>query len=30
MRINGGVQLNENGLKTAIRAMQVQTALMAN
>jgi len=30
MKINGGVQLNENGLKTAIRAMQVQTALMAN
>ena len=30
MRINGGVQLNENGLKTAIRAMQVQTALMSN
>lgn len=30
MRINGGVQLNENGLKTAIRAMQVQTALIAN
>ena len=30
MRLNSGVQFNENGLKTAIKAMQVQTALMAN
>ncbi|MGN0018471.1 MAG: flagellar basal body rod C-terminal domain-containing protein [Candidatus Gastranaerophilaceae bacterium] len=30
MRIKGGVQLNESSLKTAIKAMQVQTALMAN
>lgn len=30
MRIKGGVQLNESSLKTAIRAMQVQTALMSN
>jgi flagellar basal body rod protein FlgG len=30
MKINGGVQVNENGLKTAIKAMQVQTALMSN
>ena len=30
MRLNSGVQFNESGLKTAIKAMQVQTALMAN
>lgn len=30
MRIKGGVQLNESSLKTAIKAMQVQTALMSN
>ena len=30
MKLNGGVQLNESGLKIALRAMQVQTALMSN
>ncbi|MBQ3311084.1 flagellar hook basal-body protein [bacterium] len=30
MKIKGGIQINENSLKTAIKAMQVQTALMAN
>lgn len=30
MNIKGGVQFNESGLKIALRAMQVQTALLTN